>query len=137
MWVNVRIKDRKYLAWQIAHGPLEITQEERAIPWSDWGPINGAADPSSKPKNIEVCEPQSDTSDGDKSDDEDIVIPTEASTKAVEAIQVLFHELKTDDLPTSIPRPHSRNTCIPSITATLMATTNYTNIHSCPNHRPQ
>ncbi len=30
-WVNVRIKDRKYLAWQIAHKPLEITQEEQAI----------------------------------------------------------------------------------------------------------
>jgi len=31
-WVNVWIKDCKYLAWQIAHSPLEITQEERAIP---------------------------------------------------------------------------------------------------------
>ncbi len=31
-WVDVHIKDRKYLAWQIACGPLEITQEEQAIP---------------------------------------------------------------------------------------------------------
>ncbi len=125
VWVNIRIKDHKYLAWQIAHGPLEITQEERAIPRSDWGPIDGAAEPSSEPENIKVREPQSDTSDGDKSDDEDIVIPTEASTKAKEAIQVLFHELKTDDLPISIPQPHSWNTRIPSITA-IMATATQT-----------
>ncbi len=103
MWVNVRIKDHKYLAWQIAQGPLEITQEERAIPRSDWGPIDGAADPSSEPENTEVREPQSDASDDDKSDDKDIVIPTEADAKAAEAVQVLFHELRTDDLPALIP----------------------------------
>jgi len=27
-WINVRIKDHKYLAWQIAGGSLEITKEE-------------------------------------------------------------------------------------------------------------
>ena len=91
------------MAWQIAQGPLEITQEERAIPRSDWGPIDRATDPSSEPENIEVREPQSDTSDGDNSDDEDIVIPTEADAKAAEAVQVLFHKLKTDNLPMSIP----------------------------------
>jgi len=84
----------------------------------------------SEPENIEVHKPQSDTSDGDKSDDEDIVIPTEAFAKAEEAIQVLFHELKTDDLPTLIPRPCSRNTRIPSITATLMATATQTTTHA-------
>ncbi len=92
----------------------------------DWGPIDRDSDPSSEPENIEVREPQSDPSEGDKSDDEDIVIPTEASAKADEAIQVIFHALKTEDLPPSIPRPPSHSTRIPSITATLMATTTQT-----------
>jgi len=100
------------------------------IPRSDWGPIDGASDPTSEPENIEVRKPQSDPSEGDKSDDEDIVIPTEALAKADEALQVFFHELKTDDLPPSIPRPLSHTTCIPSITATLMATTTQTTTHA-------
>ncbi len=28
MWINVRIKDHKYLVWQIAGGALNITKEE-------------------------------------------------------------------------------------------------------------
>ena len=63
-------------------------------------------------------------------DDEDIVIPMEVTAKADKAIQVLLHELNTDDLPASIPRPHSRTTRIPSITATLMATTTQTMTHA-------
>jgi len=78
-WVNIQVKDWKYLAWQIAGGQLEITQEERAIPQSDWGPIDRAVDPTSEPENIDIWEPQSDPSEDDKSDNEDIVIPTEAS----------------------------------------------------------
>jgi len=65
VWVNVHIKDRKYLAWQIARGPLAITNEEQSIPQSDWGPIDGASDPTSEPENIEVREPQSNPSEGD------------------------------------------------------------------------
>ena len=114
------------MAWQIAQGPLEITKEERLIPRSDWGPIDGDSDPSSEPENIKVREPQSNPSERSKSDNEDIVIPTEASAKADKAIQVIFHALKTEDLPPSIPRPPSRSTRIPSITATLMATTTQT-----------
>ena len=105
-WVNVHIKDNKYLAWQIAGAPLEISQVERAIPRSDWGPIDGA-DPSSEPKNIDVREPQSEPSDGGQSDNKDIIIPMEASAQAAEKLQVFFHELSTEDLPPSIPRPHS------------------------------
>ena len=105
-WVNVRITDRKYLAWQIAYGPLDITKEERAIPRSDWGPLDGATEPTSEPEQIEVREPQSDASD-EETDDEDIVIPTEGEVKATEAVQVLLHALNTDNLPPSIPRPRS------------------------------
>src|SRR5882762_5451341 len=72
-WVNIRVKDRKYLAWQIAGEPLHITQEERAIPRSDWGPLDGAPNPLSEPEQIEVHEPQSDASDEEQTDDEDIV----------------------------------------------------------------
>jgi len=32
VWINIHIKDHKYLAWQIARGPLEITKEEWLIP---------------------------------------------------------------------------------------------------------
>jgi len=130
MWVNVRIKDCKYLAWQIARSPLEITKEEQSIPRSDWGPIDGASDPTSEPENINIRKPQSDPSEGNKSDNKDIIIPTEASTQADEALQVFFHTLKTKDLPPSIPRPLSRTTCIPSIIATLMATTTQTTTHT-------
>ena len=28
MWINLRIKDQKYLVWQIAEGKLAITKEE-------------------------------------------------------------------------------------------------------------
>ncbi len=129
VWINVCIQDQKYLAWQIASSQLDITQAERSIPRSDWGPIDGAVDPTSEPENINVCEPQSDPSEDKKSDDEDIVIPTEALAQADEALQVYFHTLKTDDLPPSLPRPPSRNTRIPSITATLMATTTQTMTH--------
>src|SRR5882762_3511393 len=131
MWVNVCITDRKYLAWQIAYGPLDITKEEWAIPRSDWGPLDGASDPSSESEQIEVREPQSDTSAEDSSDDEDIVIPTDIDVKSTEAIQVLLHELKTDNLPPSIPRPCSRNTRIPSIT-TIMATATTTHTTHTP-----
>ena len=93
------------MAWQIAYGPLDITKEERAIPRSDWGPLDGASDPSSEPEQIKVRKPQSDASDEEQTDDKDIVIPTEAEVKATEAVQVLLHALKTDDLPPSIPRP--------------------------------
>ena len=109
-WINICIKDCKYLAWQIARGPLEITKAERSIPRSDWGAIDGARDTTSEPENIEVCEPQSDPSEGDKSDDKDIIIPTKASVQADKALQVFFHELNTGDptnLPLSIPRPLS------------------------------
>ncbi len=130
-WINVHITDRKYLAWQIAYGPLDITKEERAIPRSDWGPIDGSNDPSSEPEQIEVHEPQSDASDEEQTDNEDVVIPTEADVKATEAVQVLLHALKTDDLPPSVPRPRSRNTRIPSITA-IMATTTTTQTTHAP-----
>ena len=93
------------MAWQIAYRPLDITKEERAIPRSDWGPLDGANDPSSEPEQIEVREPQSDASAEDSSDDKDIVIPTDIDVKSTEAIQVLLHELNTDDLPPSLPRP--------------------------------
>src|SRR6266404_4551501 len=53
-----------------------------------------------------------------------------ASAQADEALQVFFHTLKTDDLPPSLPRPPSCNTRIPSITATLMATTTQTTTHA-------
>ncbi len=105
VWVNVCITNRKYLAWQIAYRPLDITKEERVIPRSNWGPLDGASDPASEPEQIEVREPQSDASAEDSSDDEDIVIPTDIDVKSTEAIQVLLHELNTDDLPPSIPRP--------------------------------
>ncbi len=119
------------MAWQIAYGPLDITQEERAIPRSDWGPIDGAPDPSSEPEQIEVREPQSDATDKESTDDEDVVIPTEADVKATEAVQVLLQELKTDDLPPSIPRPRSQSTRIPSITA-IMATATTTQTTHAP-----
>jgi len=119
------------LAWQIAYGPLDITKEERVIPRSDWGPLDGAAEPSSEPEQIEVREPQSDASAEDSSDDEDIVIPTEADVKATEVVQVLFHVLQTDDLPPSLPRPRSRSTRIPSISA-IMATTTTTQTTHVP-----
>ena len=128
--MNICIKDRKYLVWQIAGSPLEITNKEQSIPRSDWGPIDRASDPTSEPENINIHEPQSDPSEGEKSDNEDIVIPTEASAKVDKALQVFFHELKTDDLPPSIPRPLSCMTHIPSITATLMATTTQTMTHA-------
>src|SRR6266404_832907 len=53
-WINVRIKDCKYLVWQIASGPLEITKEEWSISRSDWGAIDRAHDTTSEPENIEV-----------------------------------------------------------------------------------
>ncbi len=130
VWVNIQVKDQKYLVWQIAGGQLEITQEERSIPRSDWGPIDGAADPTSEPENIDIWEPQSNPSEGEKTDNKDIIIPTEASAQADKVLQVFFHTLKTDDLPPSIPRPLSRTTRIPSITATLMATTTQTTTHA-------
>jgi len=77
MWINLWIKDQKYLVWQIARGQLEITQEERAIPCSDWGPINGVTDPTSEPENIDVWEPQSDPSDDERSEADDVRILTE------------------------------------------------------------
>ncbi len=132
-WINVQIKDHKYLVWQIAGGLLEITNTERSIPQSDWGAIDRAHDTTSEPENIKVCEPQSDPSEGNSSDDEDVVIPTEASARADEALQVFFHELNTDEptnLPPSIPRPLSHGTRVPSITATLMATTTQTTTHA-------
>ncbi len=118
------------MAWQIAYGPLDITKEERAIPRSDWGPLDGASDPSSEPEQIEVREPQSDASD-DTLDDEDVIIPTEGDVKSTEAVQVLLHALSTDDLPPSIPRPRSRNTRLPSI-STIMATTTATQTTHIP-----
>jgi len=67
------------------------------------GLIDGAVNPASEPENIDVHKPQSDPSDSNKLDNEDVVIPMEALAQADEALQVYFHTLKTDDLPLSIP----------------------------------
>ncbi len=107
VWINVQVKDQQYLVWQIAGGPLEITKEEQSIPRSDWGPIDGAVNPTSEPKNIDVREPQSEPSDGDQLEAGNVHIPTEASAKVDEALQVFFHTLRTHDLPPSLPRPLS------------------------------
>jgi len=54
VWINLCVKDQKYLAWQIARGQLEITQEERSTLRSDWGPIDGVGEPTSEPENTDV-----------------------------------------------------------------------------------
>ncbi len=107
VWINLHVKDQKYFTWQIAGGQLEIMKEERLIPCSDWGPIDGAVDPTSEPENINVQEPQSDPLDDERSEPDDINIPTEQTARKDKALQVFFHTLKTNDLPPSIPRPLS------------------------------
>src|SRR6266404_4584892 len=96
------------------------------------GPIDGIEDPpTSEPENIDIREPQSESSDDDKSEEGDVRIPlTDIEVREEEALQTFIHTLSTNNLPPSIPRPLSQNTRIPSITATLMATTTQTTTHA-------
>jgi len=103
------------------------------IPQSDWGPIDRAAkDPtSSEPENIDVQEPQSDQWDNVSENEDICILLTDIEAREEESLQVFIHKLSTSDLPptaSTIPRPSSQNTQIPSITATLMATTTQTTV---------
>ncbi len=137
VWVDIWVKGKQYQVWQIAGiSSLAITQEERSIPQSDWGPIDGAAeDPTSlEPENIDIWEPQSDHSDNESEKSEDVCIPlTDIEAREEESLQVFIHWLNTKGIPTlapTIPRPPSQNTQLPSITVTLMVTTMQTTTHT-------
>jgi len=129
-WIDVWVKDKQCQVWQVAGIlSLAITQEERLISRSDWGPIDGAAkDPtSSEPENIDIWAPRSDHSDNESEKSEDVHIPlTDIEAREEESLQVFIYRLNTEGIPTlapRIPRPPSWNTWLPSITVTLMATT--------------
>ncbi len=103
MWVNVRVKDGSTWCGRLPEAHLKLQKKKGPYHNQIGGLIDGAVNPASEPENIDVHKPQSDPSDSNKLDNEDVVIPMEALAQADEALQVYFHTLKTDDLPLSIP----------------------------------
>jgi len=107
--VDVRYSNSnsKWYTYRLTNFPtLYLTEEERSVVQSDWGPLNGQEDPlASEPEQIEPC-----AASEELSDNEEIHIPTtDLLDQEEDQLATLAEQIPTVEIAQApiIPRPPS------------------------------